>query len=420
MKDYKPAVYTCIIYILLTSSFSSFGLLGKAEPFAVLFFLAGLYLLIRQTVNSKEKKSMFVFAGLLFGCCFLIKQNCLLFSLMAAAYILFYAENKLRSLLYFITGFIIPIMLLIAHLWIEGTFTNFRFFTIDYARQYGGIVSFKTGWGIFRFELDKLLMYNNYIFIIGACGVIYMFFASIKSGKFRFIIIWAICSLIAFSAGYYFRPHYFLLVYPSFAIAGGVLLYEISAFKFLKIAPLITICFFIFSFIRLQTDYIFKDNSVTTMHKMYIWTPFPECIPIAEHIKEITNENAKIGMIGNEPEIAFYADRELASGYLYLYPFFENQEYALQMTHQFIDEMEKNAPEIMIFSNVSWDATKNKKCEKIIEDWWESYKIHYSLEESVCSDSDEGVKFFTTQEPKAFFTHWVACIKVYKKINAVQ
>ena len=420
MQDHKPAVYATIIYILLTSSFTSFGLLGKAEPIAILFFLCGLYILVRQNRSGSKRIISFISAGFLLGFCFLVKQNCLLFALITSAWLLFYSENKLRSIILFAGGFIIPIIFLLAHLFISGTFQNFKFFTIDYAKQYGEIVNFKIGWGIFKYEFDKLFIYNKIPFVVGAAGLLFILIAAVSKKNYRFILVWVICSLIAFSAGYYFRPHYFLLVYPVFAQTAGILLFEFSLIKKYKVfafIPALIICVSIYFFIKAQTAFIFKDDAFTTMHKMYIWTPFPECIQIGNDIRNTTEKNATIGMIGNEPEIAFYAERQLASGYLYLYPFFEDQKYALQMTKQFITETEAKQPEIMIFSNVSWDATKNKNCEKIIEDWWELFRMNYELQESVCSDSDYGVKFFTKEQPTSYYTHWVSCIQVYKKIK---
>ena len=419
-QDYRPAVYATIIYILLTSSFTSFGLLGKAEPIAILFFLSGLYILIRQNQSRTKNKWSHISAGILLGCCFLVKQNCLLFGLITIAWVLFYSENKLRSIILFAGGFLIPLIFLLTHLFIAGTFQNFKLFTIDYAKQYGGLVNFKHGWGIFRYEFDKLFIYNKIPLAIGAAGFLFILIAAFLKKVYRFLLVWVICSLIAFSAGYYFRPHYFLLVYPVFALAAGILLFKISLIKKYKVfalIPALTILVSIYFFIKAQTAFIFKDDAFTTMHKMYIWTPFPECIQIGNDIRNTTEENATIGMIGNEPEIAFYAERQLASGYLYLYPFFEDQKYALQMTKQFIAETEAKQPDIMIFSNVSWDATQNKTCEKIIEDWWALFRMNYELLESVCSDSDYGVKFFTNVQPTSYYTHWVSCIQVYKKIK---
>lgn len=417
-QENRPAIYACIIYILLTSSFSSFGLLGKAEPIAVFFFLAGLYVVVRQQVLQKSNALSFIVAGVLLGCSFLMKQNCLLFGCIAAGYIMIFSTQKMRSLLLFSAGFIIPFALLVVHILTAGTFQNFKFFTIDYAQQYGKIVDLKQGWGIFRFEFEKLFHFNTIAFIITGIGFLLVVIKAPFKKTFFFLFIWMICSLVVLSAGYYFRPHYFLLVYPVCAIAAGSFLFAVSSLRKMNISkfiPSIVILISFYFFIHAQSAFIFKDDPDTTMHKMYIWTPFPECVEIGKHINAITNENAKIGMIGNEPEIAFYADRQLASGYMYLYPFFEDQKYALEMTRQFIAETEAGQPEIMIFSNVSWDATKNKACEKVIEDWWEAFSKNYELFESVCSDSDHGVKYFTTEEPRSQFDHWVACIQVYKK-----
>ena len=52
---------------------------------------------------------------------------------------------------------------------------------------------------------------------------------------------------------------------------------------------------------------------------MYLESPFPEAIQIANYIRTHTGKDSRIAILGSEPEIPFYADRRSATGYIYMY-----------------------------------------------------------------------------------------------------
>ena len=109
---------------------------------------------------------------------------------------------------------------------------------------------------------------------------------------------------------------------------------------------------------------------------MYQNHPFPESIEIAKYIKNHTNKDDKIVVVGSEPQIYFYANRRSATGYIYVYGLMENQDYASKMRMEMIHEIEESHPKyaIYIYNPVSWFANKqNLNMNTVMFKWASSF-----------------------------------------------
>ena len=51
--------------------------------------------------------------------------------------------------------------------------------------------------------------------------------------------------------------------------------------------------------------------------------PFPESVKIGDYIREHSNPDDKIAVLGSEPQIYFYSKRLSATGYIYTYGLME-------------------------------------------------------------------------------------------------
>jgi hypothetical protein len=73
-------------------------------------------------------------------------------------------------------------------------------------------------------------------------------------------------------------------------------------------------------------------------------------------LREHSSPDAKIAVLGSEPEIYFYAQRHSATGYIYAYGLMEAQPYARQMQDEMIREIETAQPEYVVYvtSPLSW------------------------------------------------------------------
>ena len=76
--------------------------------------------------------------------------------------------------------------------------------------------------------------------------------------------------------------------------------------------------------------------------------PFEESIAVAQYIRDHSAPDARIAVIGSEPEIYFYAHRHSATGYIYTYALMEPQPNARKMQRDMMREIETNQPEYLV------------------------------------------------------------------------
>ena len=123
--------------------------------------------------------------------------------------------------------------------------------------------------------------------------------------------------------------------------------------------------------------------------------PFPEAIRIAEYLKEHTNADDTIAVLGSEPEIYFYSHRHSATGYIYTYGLMEPQQHALPMQREMIQEIEAARPKylVVVSMNISW--LKRPDSENLIFDWFARYcPENFALEGAVTIISADRTDYY--------------------------
>jgi hypothetical protein len=98
------------------------------------------------------------------------------------------------------------------------------------------------------------------------------------------------------------------------------------------------------------------------MEATYGTNPFLAAMKAAEYVRQNSPEDARIAVLGSEPEIYFYARRRSATGYLYMYSLIVRQKYTARMQQELIHEVETNRPEYLIYADVaeSWGAERDR------------------------------------------------------------
>jgi hypothetical protein len=135
----------------------------------------------------------------------------------------------------------------------------------------------------------------------------------------------------------------------------------------------------VFSFVW-QRELMFQMTPFQASREIYGVSPFPEAIRVAAYIKDHTAGDARVAILGSEPEIYFYANRKSATGYIYMYPLMESQPHALAMQKELIHEVEEQRPEYVVFVRVeeSWTADLDEPAPVL--DWWKQYRArNYDL-----------------------------------------
>jgi hypothetical protein len=122
-----------------------------------------------------------------------------------------------------------------------------------------------------------------------------------------------------------------------------------------------------------ERDFFFSRLMEAASRRAYGPNPFPESVRIAKFLRDRTEPNETIAVLGSEPEIYFYSHRHSATGYIYTYGLMESHKYALQMQREMIHEIEAARPKYLIFVSVSTSWLARADSEKLVLDWLDKY-----------------------------------------------
>jgi hypothetical protein len=122
-----------------------------------------------------------------------------------------------------------------------------------------------------------------------------------------------------------------------------------------------------------QQDFLFDMDPLMACRSLYGANPFPEATKIADYLQSNTAGDARIAVLGSEPEIYFYAHRRSATGYIYVYPLMEDQKFAPAMQKEMIAEIERTRPEFIVYVNVPYSWVQRPESDTEIFAWSGKY-----------------------------------------------
>jgi hypothetical protein len=384
-KLFSPAggLVAAASFALLSVSHALLGMAAHANHFVVLFAVAGIHVLLRG--QELKLGRWFFWSGLLMGLAFLMKQQGLFFILFGLVSILgFWLKDRssgwktsLRFGSYFSLGAIAPFLLTCLVLWRSGVFERFWFWTFSYANAYGSIVTWREGIGHFRSNFDSVFLMTGWFWIAAALGLVVMLARqSTRSTGFWLLALLA-ASGCALATGFYFRPHYFLLVLPCVSLLVAAAFEWLSGlFRGSRAAGWVATTAFasVFCYTTyIHRAYFFRLSPTEICITRYGDNPFSKTDTIGRYIQQHSKPDATVAVIGSEPQIYFTAHRRSATGYIYTYPLMEPQPFALQMQKEMISEIEASKPEfiVMVMFEFSWLASTAS--HRTILDWSTDY-----------------------------------------------
>ena len=353
-------------------------------------------------------------AGLFFGLAFLMKQHGLFFGLFGGTYLVWIAVREwlasrdagrrmrrrrggdetspfrsVPGIALFSLGFALPYLITCLVLWRADVFHQFIFWTISYARKYATNVPIAYAPRVLGPALTGVVGTNLGLWLLAGAGALLMWWEKRLTANHRFLIIaLLVCSFASVSVGFHFRPHYFIPLLPvlallcAVAVSRGVQLLKRDEtieplLVAIRLAPAIPVLglFIIGSAAALigNSRTWFALSPAQAYWASYHSTLFPEAVNVADYIKAHSGSNARIAVIGSEPEIYFSSHRRSATGYIYTYALMEPGPVALKMQDEMIAEIERARPEWVVYINddLSWQQWRDS--ERKIFDWWKTY-----------------------------------------------
>ncbi len=389
--DATTGVAAACSYAVLSNSEEVLGFHGHATHFVVLFALPGILVLLHAI--AAKRRWIFFLSGLLVGLAFVMKQPGLAFVLFGAFYLAASEWKQLatwagfsRLLLYGI-GAACPFLLTCLVMFLAGALGKMWFWTFSYASQYASVTVLWDAW-------DNLFIMGSHavepcflVWILALLGLVALAWDSRLRKHALFILSFVFFPWLGVAAGFYFRPHYFVLVLPAVSLLAGITVstarHELSKFVTKTAAIAIPALIFVIVMavpIALQRDTLFYMDMTSISRASYGAHPFPEAEAISQYLQARTAPDARIAVFGSEPEIFFLTRRHSATGYIYVYPLFEPQKFALQMQHEMAKEIEQNQPEYVVMVKVMGSWGVRPESEKWFLGWSQDYlKAHYEL-----------------------------------------
>jgi 4-amino-4-deoxy-L-arabinose transferase-like glycosyltransferase len=376
-------------FAVLSNLPSLLGFAGHATHFVVLFALAGILLLLRA-LNARSGPLLFFCSGFLLGVAFVMKQPGIAFAAFGALYIARCSWKQPRLLASreaaYLAGAALPFALTCLTLAHAGVFKNFWFWTFTYAREYSTATSLTVGTQAFRQSLQWVL-HPFPLWAIAEIGVVALFWDRRWRTQLFFLATLTAFSLLAVCSGFYFRPHYYILLLPAASLLAGLAV--TSAYRFLsqhrfranaRLVPLLIFVAACAFSLWDQRAFLFELDPAAAAQKIYAANPFAEAIAAAQTVRASTTQADTIAVFGSEPEIYFLSGRHSATSYIYMYDLTKTQPYQLQMRNEMMRQIESAHPRIVIYVDdwASWGWRRGQEHDELFT--WMDNHIHENYE----------------------------------------
>jgi 4-amino-4-deoxy-L-arabinose transferase-like glycosyltransferase len=389
--DETAGMVAATSYALLAASPSMLGLAGHATHFCAFFSTAGLCFMWR----ARQGENYFLLAagGILFGTAVLMKQHAAVIGAWAAFSFafekIFRAKNpfgqRIASVTVYAIALLLPFALCCLWLWRAGVFASFKFWTFDYAREYATAVPPATAWIFFRHNLAWAATSAILIWLLAAGGVFCVWRDARWENSRGWFLGFCAASALAVCPDFYFRPHYFLILLPALALLSGAAVSGLRQWwdenkknSSLGDWPVWTYALVVAITIAAGAQVLFFMPALALARNLYGNDPLPESEIIAQFISQNSAPDARVAVLGSEPEIYFLAHRHSATGCIYAYALLEPQPFALEMQRKMIGEIEAASPEFIVTAGDTMSRSRHADASPDIFNWWENYQTNYT------------------------------------------
>jgi 4-amino-4-deoxy-L-arabinose transferase-like glycosyltransferase len=350
----------------------SMGVFAHATHFVLLPAVAGLVVL-HQAIRTGQGWQ-FIAAGALTGLAVLMKQQAIAVAALAIVWTVLAAwrtpgstrVSVLQRTGLVAAGLAAPFAIVCGVLAWQGVLGRFWFWTFQYAAAYVSETPLSAADDMLVMAWGYITRANWMLWYAAAVGLALLFVQRWTREARAVLGGWLLASALAILPGFFFRPHYFILLMPIAGLLVGVAIASLDGWLSRRMAPAtarsVALAVFVAiaaAYVNTERDYFFRMTTHDLMRSVYESNPFPEAVEIGRYIQAHSTPDDRIVVVGSEPEIYFYANRRSATGYIYTYALMERQPYASGMQDEMIREVEAARPAYLVFVGVasSWATT---------------------------------------------------------------
>lgn len=379
--DRKLSLISAVFFTIYMSSLQTAEEVGMTEIYLEICAATSVFFILK--FDSLGRKYLLFASGLFAGFSFLFKQPG---GIIMVPILFFLAlENlsdnkKIKQLLVscsiWIGSFLLPAAVFTLYFWsknaLDDAISQIFVFNFIYSDTSAGIFTRIKGFldGIFAgWETGIMLVALAFL---GTAKELYSFIKTAKLGKIkqalythRFFIlalVWFIsdCYAISYSGKYY--DHYFLQLIASASILSAFAIEFVLKLK-LKKEALIVMMIIAFAMSPLIFDIdnvlkVFKTPSIKINGLTY--RDFKKETQLISWILDNTSGKDYIYFFGGQTRLNFITQRKCPAKYIYLTPLKHGRYTKFKDVVNFINEIEKNKPKLIIFKNNTGSRDKNR------------------------------------------------------------
>lgn len=422
-------------FAVLSVNQSVQGVFANAEHFVILPAVSGLFFLLKAM--DENRQWLLFCSGLLLGIGFLIKQHGAAFVAFGAIYLVIAQLRSgpvswpglLSRCSMFAFGAAVPYGATCLIFVAAGIFGKFWFWTVDYPRAYTSMVHIEHAWVNFKYVAMYIGKSAPLIWMLAGFGLIGIGWDRHARRRWIFVVMFVLFSFLAICPGFYFRPHYFILILPAAVLLAGIGISGVAnslsklhsrSLRYGLPALLCIICLTVSVF--QQRHFLFQMSSAEACRSTYGLNPFPESLEISEFIRDNTKKEDRIAVLGSEPQIYFFSGRRSATGYIYMYPLMENHDFALKMQEEMIKEIESARPEILVFVRVGTSWLRRPDSHRLLFEWFLRYQANHYVIVGLVELSNLKTLYHWAPDikwpPRSGF--WVAVLKKRTRVGMVE
>ncbi|MGB4847405.1 MAG: glycosyltransferase family 39 protein [Saprospiraceae bacterium] len=363
------ATATAFLLVLLADP-NVFGFAAHATQLLLPFVLGGFYLFWKGIRSGR--KSLFLICGLLLGVAFIIKQQSVVFGLVAA--LLWWPlrilwnkkeDGRLPFVEWLMLGIggLLPVIAVVGYFKMTGRLDELLFWSVKQPSRMAATFT-QSRWELFQHFVPLVTRAVVALWISASAGLVLILISGLKKGNVWFAFLMAAFGLASVVIGAAFYQHYFILALPGVALLAAVTLYWISlqfgkngvvvscvAGSILLLWPLIS-----------EREYFFSPDYNKIHQQMYSFNMFPELERVGKELAKRVPAGSRIGVMGSEPEVLVAADRESCSKHLFMYPILSDPILSPPMQDEYLHDMESCLPDYIVFNGgiLSWTAGYDK------------------------------------------------------------
>jgi len=357
-----------LAYATLSTFPEMLAFFGHANQFVALFAVGGLWAFVVAIQGGS--RGWLALAGLLLGAATVMKQSGAVFPAFALAWLAWSngrrgtgaSRRSLGALALLGACSAVPLLVTFALLAGAGVLRDAWVWMFEYARGYSSMQSTAAGLAALGTRAAAIGVPGAGFLALALVGLLLPRGGPGMPGDERgrgFLVLLLVSSFLGIVPGLYFRHHYFVTMIPVVALAagravaigvekGGSRAWVAGA----ALAGSVALA------VILHGDVLFTASPVAISREVYGANPFPESVEVARYVRERSQESDRIAVLGSEPQIPFYAGRQSATRYLYLYPLLEPSPFGPSMKAEMMAEVEAARPAWVIWVNqpASWDT----------------------------------------------------------------